>query len=164
MPVPTNEVTIGQQSISVETGALTLLAAGGVQDLFVITGGPIYLERMTGIVTTLIGCAATLITNLRINPTGGVAPLTEVDMCNAAVGLDLNTLAEDSQLSITGAVGDNMVATIIGIVTAPSFMTNNQILTPGTLELFTVGGTIVGAINWTIVYTPLAYGVGVAAA
>ena len=161
MPVPSNEVMIGRQLEVVETGALTLVAAGGVQALFDITGGPIYLERLVGIVTVEVDAAGTVITNLRINPTAGFAPGTEVDMCKAAAGLDIDGALPDEQITITGAVGDNAVLTDTGAVVAPSFMTNHQILAPGILELFTVGGTIVGAINWTIVYRPLVNGVSV---
>lgn len=165
MPVPTNEVTMGRQLETAENFELTLVAAGGNQDLFDITGGPIYLERLTGIVTTLIGASGTIISHLETDPIAGVAPGTEVDMCVAAGGLDLDTLDVDSQITITGAVAAAAVATIIGIVEAPSFMTNHQIVTPGTIRLVTVDGggmaDIVGAITWTIVYRPLGFGISV---
>ena len=168
MPVPTNEVTIGRQLETVENFELTLVAAGGDQDLFTITGGPIYLERLTGIVTTLIGASGTIVSHLQIVPDAGVAPGVAVDMCVAAGGLDIDALDVDSQINITGAVAAAAVATITGVVTAPSFMTNHQILVPGTIQLVTVDGggvaDIAGAITWTIVYRPLVFGVSVVAA
>lgn len=168
MPVPTNEVTMGRQLETVENFELDLVAAGGNQNLFTITGGPIFLERLTGIVTTLIGASGTIVSHLEMVPDAGVAPGTDVDMCLAAGGLDIDALAVDSQITITGAVAAAAVATIIGVVEAPSFMTNHVIVTPGTIRLVTVDGggmtDIVGAITWTIVYRPLGFGISVVTA
>lgn len=167
MPVPSNEVTIGRQLETIETGALTLVAAGGDQDLFTITGGPIYLEELTGIVTTAITATGTVIAHLQILTTNGVAPGVAVDMCLAIGGLDI-VATLDSQFTITGAVAAAMVETATGVVVAPSFLTNHQILAPGTVQLVTVDtgamGDIAGAVNWTIVYRPLVYGVSVVVA
>jgi len=160
MPVPTNEVTMGRQLETAENGPLTLEAAGGTQDLFIITGGPIYLERLTGIITTEIDCTATCIANLVHDPETTAA----VDMCLAAGGLNIDGLLVDSQLNIDGVPGNAMVATIVGVVLAPSFSANHMILAPGTVSLFTVGAAIVGAITWTIVYRPLGFGISVVAA
>lgn len=167
MPVPTNEVTMGRQLETAENFELTLIDVGGDQDLFDITGGPIYLERLTGIVTTAITATGTVIAHLQIVPTNGLAPGTAVDMCLAVGGLDI-VATVDSQFTITGAPAAAMVETATGVVVAPSFMTNHQILAPGTIQLVTVDtgtiGDIAGAITWTIVYRPLGFGISVVAA
>lgn len=162
-PVATNEVHIGQQLVRVETGSRTLIAIGGADPLFRITGGPIYLESLVGVVTSVAAITAggTIITHLQLN-----APvLAGGDICLAAGGLDIDTLALDSSITITGAVGAAAVACIIGIEEAPGFLTNHQILSIGDIELFTVdggaGGDIAGSINWCLVFRPLGLGISV---
>ena len=167
MPVPSNEVTMGRQLETVENFELALIAAGGDDDLFTITGGPIYVEELTGIVTTLIGASGTIITHLQQVTLAGAAPGGVVDMCLAAGGLDIDAAAIDSQITITGAVGDAAVVTVTGVVVAPGFLTNHIILAPGTIQLHLVDtgamSDIVGAITWTMVYRPLVPGVSVVA-
>lgn len=164
MPVPTNEVTIGRQFEVAEQFELTLRNDTGDQDLFVITGGPIYLQELVGIVTTAITASGTVIAHLQLepDPIGGA-----VDMCLAVAGLDI-VAAVDSQFTITGAPAVAMVETATGVVVAPSFLTNHQICAPGTIVLSIVdtgaGNDVAGAITWTIVYRPLVYGVSVVAA
>lgn len=153
MPVPSNEVVIGRQLETAETAALTLIAAGGTQNLFTVAGGSVYLEDLIGFVTLDITATGTIISHLEH---------IAVDMCLAIAGLDLAGVVDGSIITITGAVAAAAVATITGVVVAPSFMTNHVIVGPGVIRLITIdggmAGDIAGAIRWSVVYRPLQEG------
>lgn len=151
MVMPTNLINIGRQLEVVESGDKAVLAAGGDVNLFTITGGPIYLYELVGLVTTALTATTTMIMHLQN---------TATDMCLAVAGLDCVSVV-GTYLTIDGVMGNAMVETTIadGITTVMSFTANHQILSVGTVMMVTVDTSAdtgsAGAVNWTLVYRPM---------
>jgi hypothetical protein len=125
-----------------------LVAAVGVP-LFLVRSGDILLTHIYGTVTVQTGANNTTI-QLRHTPVGGAAAV----MCTASG--NLNATAINRMLTITGAVGVGMALSAAPGIAIASFMTNLQILVPGTIDIL-VGGVVpqTGAIDWCIHYIPL---------
>ena len=127
--------------------------------IFTITGGPVYVQRIFGVITTVIGAVANA-TKLTATPTiGGAA----TDICAT---VDINAAAAgDIYVPITSFATAASLSTAAVIIALPgaagsplSFM-----MTPGTILVNCAGsdgGT--GRIQWFMHYVPLQVGLALA--
>ncbi len=122
--------------------------------IYTITGGPIRVLKIFGLVTTAIGAVANA-TKLTATPTiGGAA----TDICATA---DLNAAAAGDLLltAPSFATGLSIITAGVGPVAA-STLFNAFIMTPGTILVNCAGsdgGT--GRIQWFMHYEPLSVGI-----
>ena len=119
--------------------ALSTLPTTGDLSLFTITG-KVEILQIVGEVTTVVQTQANA-SLIKINPTVGA----DVDLCAA---LDISAAAVGTLLTVTGTVGDAMIATASGGVGSQAL---GLIVTAGILEL-ECAATNTGAIKWTVVY------------
>jgi hypothetical protein len=121
---------------------------GTTGTIFTITGGPILVEQIFGIVRTVIGAHAnaTKLQYLADNPV-----LTAVDLCATA---DINALAAGAIFSLTGTLATG------AIIVSPN---TNQLalgqatkwnLGTGVIRVNCVGSSVTGAIQWFMMYRP----------
>lgn len=122
------------------------------EDLFTVAGGRVLVTMILGEVTTLIE-TKTITFKLQSNPTTG----TTNDMC---ANLDISALEAGTLLSITGTVGDAMIAGSSGAVKGQAAPIVAAI---GAIEA-AVGATHTGSIKWSLWYMPLDEGAYVEAA
>lgn len=122
-------------------------------DLFTITGSPVLLYRLFGVITTLFG--ATLGTlQFRFTPTGGGAI---TDMCAASAAL--NDTAQNVCLCWDGTLAGTIV---VGVGVGHLDLTGTEAgfaspitCTPGTIHLTNATGMTSGVVDWYISYLPL---------
>jgi len=127
-------------------GAVT----GANDDLFNITGGPIIILSIVGIVTTDIGAAATN-ADLRLVTT---SPAATVNLNSAPVAIE--TDAAGTSYTSVNTTGVFTPTTAGFVLFANSFATNetNYLAPAGTIHLRTSAGTT-GVIAWYLRYIPL---------
>ena len=121
--------------------ASTTLAQAGVKSLYTISGGPIRLLSIMGIVTTAIQAQANG-TKIQFKPTGQTA----IDLC--AVG-DITGLQVGQVIGITGTAANAMLFGW-GI---PG-QTTPWILGNGTIDMSCVASST-GALEWVLRYLQL---------
>lgn len=131
----------------------------GDDDLFVITGGPIQILQIVGIVTTSIG-AGTTNAKLTITTT---EPAATVDMNAAAVDIDADAAGTSYRSINTTAIFTPVTAGFV--MQGNAFATNDtQFLAPiGTIK-FNSDAARAGVIKWYLRYVPLSPNSRVAAA
>jgi len=157
MVLPINEdvTTIGavaRTTLKVSTAAEWFTGANF--DLYVITGGPILVRYIYGVVSTLMG-------------TGGAVPqlnYTSLDGTVATVmDLAMLTIADDIAGSIycwSGAVGVQMApAAALGYADAAEYawqgLGNFIILAPGTINVINGVSIDAGEVDWYLTWIPL---------
>lgn len=131
----------------------------GSDDLFTITGGPIKILEITGIVTTQIGAGTTNV-KLQITTTD---PAATVDMNAAAVDIDADAVGTSYQTINTTGIFTPVTAGYVK--EANSFATTpTTFLAPiGTIKLNSDAART-GNIKWYLRYVPLSQNSRVAAA
>lgn len=129
----------------------TAIAGATDKSLFTVTG-LIELVQIVGKVGTVIETQANA-TLLKINPTAGA----DVDLCSA---LDISAAAAKTFFTITGTVGDAMIATASGAVTTQA---SSLVVDAGVIELETAADNT-GTAKWFVRYRPLEPGARVFAA
>lgn len=118
----------------------------GDDNLFIISGGPVYVEHFFGLVTTLIGnnVSTCTIQHACTDPAADIALSTAVRIDTDAVG--------------TAYYIDNTALGVFTPVTPGSFIVPTQMLpwhlTPGILQA-TFSAANTGAIRWFLVYRPV---------
>lgn len=134
---------------SVASSAITLGA--GATTMFTITGGPIKVLEIIGIVTTAVQAQATS-TKLTVTTT---IPAATVDMSAAAV--DLTGAAAGSSIRHINTTGVLTVVAAGFVNEGNAFATNDtQYLVPaGTININNASAANTGAITWFLRYVPL---------
>lgn len=131
----------------------------GNDDLFVITGGPIKLIEITGIVTTAIGAGTTngklLITT--------VDPAASVDLNAAAVDIDADAVGTSYQTINTTGIFTPVTAGVVKEANAFATQPTQFLLPIGTIK-FNSSAARTGNIKWYVRYVPLSPNSRVAAA
>lgn len=132
-----------------ESGAKTLGA--GATTLFTITGGPIKVLEIVGIVTTNVQAQAT---SCKLTTTT-VSPAATVDMSAAAV--DITGIAAGTSIRHINTTAILTPVTAGFVMEGNAFATNDtQFLCPeGTINLNNASAANTGAINWYLRYVPL---------
>lgn len=122
----------------------------GDDDLFTISGGPIKVVEITGIVTTTIGAGTT---NVKLTLTT-TTPAATVDMNAAAVDIDADAAGTSYQSINTTAIFTPVTAGFVK--EANAFATQpTQFLCPiGTIKLNSSAARA-GVIKWYLRYVPL---------
>lgn len=132
----------------------TGLAVTGIstKSIFLITGGPILVTSLVGVVTTAIQAQATL-TKLVATPTvGAVNDLSAaVDIASAAIG---------ALVGVTGLTAD---ATVISTGGGVSNLRNPIVVNTGAIGLNTAASST-GAMRWIMTYVALDNGASAVAA
>jgi hypothetical protein len=131
----------------------------GNDDLFVITGGPIKLLEVTGIVTTQIGAGTT---NGKLTYTTD-APAATVDMSAGAVDIDADAVGTSYQHINTTAILTPVTAGIVKEANAFATLPTTFLLPTGTMK-FNSSAARAGVIKWYLRYVPLSPSSRVAAA
>ncbi len=130
-------------------------------DLFTITGGPVSVIAIVGLVTTIIG-AGLAVPNLSFTPTGGGA-ITELSDAAASIAADaVNTMYTYSgllagQLIPGPGIGHLACDADIGFI-------NPITLCAGVISLVNAVNAVSGVIDWFICYLPFADGTVITAA
>lgn len=137
--------------IRVEKTALAITAIS-TKPLFLVTGGPILITSLVGVVTTIFQAQANAI-KLVATPTVGT-----VNDLSATV--DANGAIAGSLLGITGLAADALVLSTGGGV---SNLRNPIVVNTGTIGLNTAASST-GAARWILTYVPLDLGASVASA
>jgi len=140
--IATMEQTVSKEITSIVT-----------QDLFQVTGGPIKVVEVWGLVTTVIqtqNCSVKLL----FDPT---LPAGDIDLCAA---LEITTDAVGTLYSITGTEANAMVAETDNV--ADTIMAQPLVMGPGMIELHSTA-TNTGKILWGLRFQPMAEGVEVIA-
>ena len=132
----------------------SISAIGTAGDLFVISGGPIKVIELIGVVTTVIGATQTQV-KLLVDP---VVPAGNTDLC---AQLNIVDDAAGTVYTITGTFANAMVATTNGVIAG---LTTQFIVPAGVIEYANADNAETGAIDWHLRYIPLAPGVTVEAA
>lgn len=134
------------RSVEKSDGSVT----SGTDDLFTITGGPIHVLSIVGIVTTVIGAGTTNV-KLQITTT---EPAATVDMSAGAVDIDGDAAGTSYSSINTTAVFTPVTAGFV--MRGNAFATNEtQFLCPiGTIKLNS-DATRTGVIKWYLRYVPL---------
>lgn len=122
--------------------ATATLPQGANAPIFTIAGGRVLITAIVGQVTVVLGAVGNM--KLIATPTTGSAQ----DMCAVVAA---GTLAAGTMLSITGAVGDAMVAQN-GVMKGISY--DGIIVDIGTINL-SLSGSSTGSVKWDLFYTPL---------
>lgn len=131
----------------------------GSDDLFVVTGGPIKLLEVTGIVTTIIGAGTT---NVKLTYTTD-APAATVDMSAGAVDIDADAVGTSYQHINTTAILTPVTAGIVKEANAFAVLPTTFLLPTGTMKLNSSAARS-GNIKWYLRYVPLSPSSRVAAA
>ncbi len=123
----------------------------GANTLFTISGGPIKILEIVGIVTTNVQAQAT---SCKLTTTT-VSPAATVDMSAAAV--DLTGVAAGTSIRHIGTTAILTPVTAGFVMEGNAFATNDtQFLVPaGTIQLNNASATNTGAIKWYLRYVPL---------
>jgi len=137
------------QPMSIASAAKTLTT--GNVNMFTITGGPIKVLELVGIVTTVVQ-AQTTSTKVTCTTT---SPAATVDFSAAAV--DLTGAAAGASIRHINTTGILTVVTAGFVNEGNAFATNDtQYLVPaGTLQVNNASASNTGAITWYMRYVPL---------
>lgn len=131
----------------------------GSDDLFTVTGGPIKVLEITGIVTTQIGAGTT---NAKLTFTTD-APAATVDMNAAAVDIDADAVGTSYQTINTTGIFTPVTAGIVKEANSFATTPTTFLLPTGTLKL-NCSAARTGNIKWYLRYVPLSPNSRVAAA
>lgn len=150
--MPTSNFPYGAAGPGIMAGAVTTsiaLPQTATKTIFTVANGPIFVEQIFGIVTTVIGSVANA-TKIQVIPT--TTPVTPVDVCATA---DVNALAVGALYQLVTGFSTGAVITItsgVGPVASSTLMTRFQ-MRPGTISVNCAGsdgGT--GRIAWYMLY------------
>lgn len=122
----------------------------GDDALFDITGGPIKVLEITGIVTTQIGAGTT---NVKLTCTT-VAPAATVDMSAGAVDIDADAVGTSYQTINTTGVFTPVTAGIVKEANAFAVLPTTYLVPIGTIKLNSSAART-GNIKWYLRYVPL---------
>lgn len=122
----------------------------GDDDLFTISGGPIKLLEVTGIVTTQIGAGTT---NVKLTYTT-TTPAATVDMSAGAVDIDADAAGTSYQTINTTGVFTPVTAGIVKEANAFAVLPTTFLLPIGTMKLNSSAARA-GVIKWYLRYVPL---------
>jgi hypothetical protein len=122
-----------------------------VTNLFAVTGGPIIIRDIVGVVTTNIVATGCLI-NYNIDPT---EPATDTVFGTDGTALEINGDAAGTVYTWDGVIATDLTATTNGVVLTQGTDVSNGILCPqGMIELAATA-TNAGVIAFYMVYSPL---------
>lgn len=141
---------VGPGLIQTQTDTPLFLPQTSTKTLFTIGGGPIKVEAIFGIVTTVIGAVANA-TKLQFVST---ATSTAVDLCATA---DINALVAGAIYSVTGTLATGAVIVNSNLNQLALDQATSWNLGAGVIRVNTAGsdgGT--GQIQWYIRYRPYA--------
>ena len=163
LPINENTTTIGARArttLKVSTAAEWLTGANF--DLFVITGGPILVRYLYGVVSTLMGAGAA-VPQLRYTSLDG-AVATVMDLAMATIATDI----AGSVYVWSGAVGGQMAPTAaLGFADAAEYawqaLANFTILAPGTIDIVNAVSIDAGVVDWYLTWIALQSGCAVTA-
>jgi hypothetical protein len=120
-------------------------------NLFAVTGGPIIIRDIVGVVTTNI-VATTCLINYNIDPT---EPATDTVFGTDGTALEINGDAAGTVYTWDGVVATDLTATTNGVVLTQGTDVANGLLCPiGMIELAATA-TNAGKIKFYMVYSPL---------
>ena len=130
---------------------VTISSVAAVTNLFQVTGGPIIIRDIVGVVTTEIVGTGCLI-NYNIDP---IAPATDTVFGTDGTALEINGDAVGTVYTWDGVIATDLVATTNGVVLTQGTDVSNGILCPiGMIELAATA-TNAGVIKFYIIYSPL---------
>jgi len=138
------------QTVSLLKATVGLPATGNTT-IFTITGGPIIVEEIYGVVTTVIQTQAC---NLKLTSVD-TATSTATDLC---ANLNISGDAAGSFYNVTGTLANALVNTAGGTAIGQA----GTVLVPAGIIRITTSATNTGSVAWGIRYRPLAAGVTVA--
>lgn len=145
-------VDLAQQAVRTTAAKATTSVAAA--NLFTVSGGPVRVLSLVGLITTVIETKANSV-KLTHTPTGGAA----VDLCSV---LNVTAAAVRTLLALDGVAATALVNTAAEGVVIASALHMPIILTPGTIALAATASST-GAVSWYIEFEPLAPGATVAA-
>lgn len=123
------------------------LGAGAATPLFTITGGPILVKRIVGIVTTILsGTSNGTLQATTTAPAATVGLSTTVAIDNDAAG---------TSYRFVGATGVLTPATAGAVIIDPVTVADCEFLVPIGNINFLTSGSLTGAIGWYMSYIPL---------
>lgn len=122
----------------------------GTDDLFTITGGPIKILEITGIVTTIIGAGATNV-KLQITTTD---PAATVDMNAGAVDIDSDAVGTSYQTINTTGIFTPVTAGYVKEANSFATLPTTFLAPIGTIK-FNSDASRTGNIKWYLRYVPL---------
>ncbi len=163
LPINADTTTIGARArttLKVSTAVEWLTGANF--DLYVITGGPILVRYLFGVVSTLMGAGAA-VPQLRYTSLDGTVA-TVMDLAMATIAADV----AGSIYAWDGAVGTQMApAAALGYADAAEYawqgLGNFAILAPGTIDIVNGISINAGVIDWYLTWIPLQSGCAVTA-
>lgn len=129
----------------------TALPQGTHAALFTVTGGRVLVNMLLGQVTSIIGGANA--TKLTSYPLGG----SPVDLCTT---VDINGLEVGGKVIVPGIAASALVKANAGAITAPS---TSITVAEGAIHL-DCAGSVTGAMQWSIWWTPFDDGAQLAVA
>ena len=130
---------------------VTISSIATVTDLFAITGGPIIIRDIVGVVTTDIVATGCLI-NYNIDPT---TPATDTVFGTDGTALEINNDDAGSVYIWDGVIAADLTVATNGVVLTQGTDIANGLLCPiGMLELAATA-TNAGVIKFYLVYSPL---------
>lgn len=142
-------LALGTRLDSMEQSIVKVMTtpSGGADVLFTITGGPIYVRNIVGIVTTILsGTANGNLAAAVTTPVGTVALSTAVAIDNDAAG---------TSYRFVGATGVLTPVTAGAKIIDPVTVADCTWLVPIGNINFTTSGALTGAITWYMSYVPL---------
>jgi len=130
---------------------VTIASVATVTNLFQVTGGPIIIRDIVGVVTTDIVATGCLI-NYNIDP---IEPATDTVFGTDGTALEINGDAAGTVYTWDGVVATDLTETTTGVLLTQGTDVSNGILCPqGMIELAATA-TNAGVIKFYIVYSPL---------
>ncbi len=130
---------------------VTISSIATATNLFQVTGGPIIIRDIVGVVTTTIVATGCLI-NYNIDP---IAPATDTVFGTDGTALEINNDAIGAVYTWDGVIATDLTATDNGVVLTQGTDVANGLLCPiGMIELAATA-TNAGVIKFYIVYSPL---------
>ncbi len=116
--------------------------------IFTIAGGPIVVERIFGIVRTLIGAHANA---TKLQFTANNPALDAVDLCATA---DINALAAGAIYSVAGVLATGAIIVEPNDDQLALDQATKWIMGTGIIEVNCVGSSVTGAIQWFMMFRP----------
>lgn len=143
------QLHLGSHSVVSASGAF----AADTRTIYTVTGGPVLVTALFGIVTTAITVANTV--KLQTNPTTGdtadVSEATDIGTTDTAVGTVIGFTRSIDDPATSGALAEWSLLRNGGIL-------SNLVVPIGDIEQVTTGTTPDGAIDWYCYYLPLVDG------
>lgn len=120
--------------------------------LFTITGGPVEIHSLFGLITTVIGAGAA-VPQLAFKPAVGAIS----DLCAAAA--DISTLPAETLFTWTGLLAGLLTPCVglghLDLTGAEAGFVSPLTIVPGTINLINAVGGTTGVIDWYITYLPI---------